>query len=78
MITVSKLLKDLQLLKARGHGDLPIIYASDDEGNSYHKVYNSPTLAQIEENIQEHNLEIVGFISDRDVIEKDCNCVCIN
>jgi hypothetical protein len=35
MITVNELITALQELKDKGYGELPIIYASDDEGNSY-------------------------------------------
>lgn len=29
-------------LKEQGYGELPVIYSVDDEGNAYHKVYNTP------------------------------------
>lgn len=59
--------------------DLPIIYSSDDEGNSYQKVHNLPGLSQVED-LDSWILEVIGFYDeDSDKIAKeDCNCVIIN
>ena len=81
MRTVNDLIKDLQELVKQDAkvGFLPIIYSSDDEGNYYHKVDYSPSLAQVE-NINEWSLEMVGSFDGPDgVIDlKDINCVIIN
>jgi hypothetical protein len=37
MITVNKLIVKLQKLKNKGYGELPCIFSTDDEGNSYQK-----------------------------------------
>lgn len=64
--------------------NLPIGYASDDEGSSYHKIYNNISPAQFE-NINERYLELIGFFDDtnpideqRDISQKDVNCIIIN
>ena len=63
--------------------DLPIIYASDDEGNSYHNVYNLPIPAQVHD-IKEHYLELVDiYIEEKDaqsedISRDDVNCIIIN
>jgi hypothetical protein len=76
-MTVSKLIKKLQLFEREGYGDLPIIYSSDDEGNSYSVCYFSPVLAQVKD-IKANYLDLIGFpVSDR-VTKENCNCVCIN
>jgi len=63
--------------------DLPIIYASDDEGNSYHNVYSNPSPAQVQD-INSQYLEIVGiYIQGKDAESEDIsrngvNCIIIN
>lgn len=50
-----------------------IIYASDDEGNSYHRIHNTPTLMQVED-VKEYYLEVI-----EDEVKNDENTViCIN
>ena len=74
-----------EILKKYPHWEnLPIISSSDAEGNSYEKVYNDLSPAQVED-INEYYLEVVGFFDDtnpndaeRDISEKDINCICIN
>jgi hypothetical protein len=48
--TLSSIINDLKQIK-KEHGNLYIIYSSDDEGNSFHPVWNSikPTVVQIDE-----------------------------
>lgn len=69
MITVSLLKKKLELLECEGHGNLPVIYSGDDEGNSYHHVNYYPTLMEVR-TLDATFLEIVEKTGN--------NCVCIN
>jgi hypothetical protein len=57
------------------YADLPIIYASDDEGNDYQKVHNTLTL-MIVEDIDGRSLEVNNEEEDGD--SKKINCICIN
>ena len=79
MRTLKQLQKDIDLL-LQNHpewANLPIIYSSDDEGNSYQKVYNELSPTQIH-NLNEWNLEMVGFLGEDEIDERDINCICIN
>lgn len=72
---LSQLIKDLNQIKDE-QGDLPLCYAADDEGNSFHRVIYQPTPMQM--GIGEaYGLEFV-----RDSKEKGKrfipNYVCIN
>lgn len=40
-IPISVMIAHLQSMK-RKYGDLPLVYASDDEGNSYHELRYTP------------------------------------
>lgn len=78
MITVNKLIEKLQELKNKGYGELPCIYSSDDEGNSYQKVYNEPSEFLVED-IEEYQLETAFEYDDKDdVIDFKPNCIIIN
>jgi len=78
MITVNKLIKKLQELANKGYGELPCIYSSDDEGNSYHSVYNEPSEFLVED-IEEYQLETAFEYDDKDdVINFEPNCIIIN
>lgn len=92
MRTVNQLIEDLQNLvkKYPEWGNLPIGYASDDEGNSYHKIHNEVSPAQFHD-IDDRNLELVGFLNEdnlngdildedgeEDICYKDVNCIIIN
>ena len=59
--------------------NLPIIYSSEDEGNSYQKVYNLPGLTQVED-LNSWDLEVVGYYDEDsdEILKEDCNCVIIN
>ena len=59
--------------------DKPVAYSSDDEGNSFHLIHNTPTLCQVENNTT-HYLEMVGYYDeDSDEIHKDdINCIIVN
>lgn len=75
MITVNQLIEELIKLRNDGYGELPIIYATDDEGNNYHKVNYKPTTFLV------HNLEARSLdpILQEDNEEKiKPNCVIIN
>lgn len=71
-------LKDLKieiekLLKTHPeYSNLPLVYASDDEGNSYQKVHNKPLAIEME-NIKDYYLE-----PSTDYDLKTPNCICIN
>ena len=58
-------------------GNLPLIYASDDEGNDFKKVISIPILAKVED-LSEHYLDIQGFEGDDDVNPEEFNAICIN
>jgi len=78
MITVNKLIEKLKELKAKGYGELPCIFSSDDEGNSYQKVYNEPSEFLVED-IEEYQLETAFEYDDKDdVINFEPNCIIIN
>ena len=77
------LLKDYikQLIKIKNQhpsfGNLPVVYASDDEGNSYQKVSQEPGLFAVED-IAERNLEALINGEDVGTEVEDFNCVIIN
>ena len=78
MITVNELIEKLQKLKNKGYGKLPCIYSSDDEGNSYQKVYNEPSEYLVED-IEEYQLETAFEYDEQDnVIDFEPNCIIIN
>ena len=78
MITVNKLIEKLQELKNKGYGELPCIYSSDDEGNSYQKVYNEPSEFLVDD-IEEYQLESAFEYDEQDdVIDFEPNCIIIN
>jgi len=74
MITVNQLIEELIKLRENGHGELPVIYAKDDEGNDYHKVYNPPDIFLVED-LKSWSLEPVFLKDDEEIIP---NCVIIN
>ena len=64
--------------------EFEVIYASDDEGNNYQKVYSTGSICQIDD-LKERDLELVGFYdedepeSSEDFIAlEDCNAIVIN
>lgn len=78
MITVNKMIEKLQELKEKGYGELPCIYSSDDEGNSYQKVYNEPSEYLVED-VNEYELEIDFEYDEQDnIIDFKPNCIIIN
>ena len=74
MITVKDLVTQLAKMVNSDpkYGQLPVIYATDDEGNSYHHVQNIPGLATVED-LDERYLEI-----SEDSNMDNANCVIIN
>lgn len=78
MKTLNQLIEELQELKKKGYGELPVIYSSDSEGNSYEKVYASPSEFLVED-INEYMLE-PGFLFDENdnILPFTPNCIIIN
>lgn len=74
MQTVNDMLEVLLDLKEKGYGNLPLIYSTDDEGNSYHKLHYEPSLSLVED-LDEWDLEMVYMEDDG---ESEPNCVTIN
>lgn len=69
---ISEMITNLQEFMAK-NGDLDCWYASDDEGNSFHKVYYSPSLFY-------HNLdndEMHDCIEEFGGYKDDIHPVCI-
>lgn len=78
MITLKKYIEQLQDLLDQGFDELPLIYSSDDEGNSYHKINNLPELYRVED-INEYYLESDFAYDDNDeILEFKPNCIIIN
>lgn len=87
MITLNKYIEQLQKI-AKQHpsfGNLPVIYAEDDEGNGYQTVNNPPTIFSVV-NIEDRHLE-----PDMEMLQKagqgidtesedfkNLNCIIIN
>lgn len=64
-MNLSDYIKQLQKLE-KEYGDLPVIYASDDEGNNYHKVEGTAGSPCQVENIDDYYLERVYFEDDEE------------
>jgi hypothetical protein len=43
-MTLSKYIKELQKLEAAGYGKYKVVYASDDEGNSFAEINHTPSI----------------------------------
>lgn len=67
---VSQLIKDLQELKEK-FGDLDVIYAKDDEGNSYNFINHHPSVGEFYSKDKEFNQIDEG-------IEIKFNAICVN
>ena len=67
---ISEMIKNLEEFKAE-YGDLDCWYATDDEGNDYHKVYYSPSLCYVDSDD-----DIYTSIDD-DIDEEDLRKICI-
>lgn len=79
MITLNKYIEQLQELQNKGWGELPVIFASDDEGNSYHKVYIEPSEFLVED-LEKRELEPAFEYEENGKEVKDFvpNCIIIN
>lgn len=78
MITVNEMIRELKELKDKGYGDLPCIYSSDDEGNSYHLVNSEPSEFLVDD-LQRRFLERAIEWDDNDeIIAFVPNCIIIN
>jgi len=75
---LSEYIEKLKKLE-KEYGDLPVIYAVDDEGNRFCHLAWSPS-PQMAENIEEHYIE--NLICEEDAMEDGIeyipNCICIN
>ncbi len=74
MITLNDYIEKLLELQKQGYGDLPVIYASDDEGNSYHKVGNLPCTYKVVD-LKDYCLE-PNF--DNGDYFNEVNCIIVN
>lgn len=71
---ISEMIKNLQNFMEE-HGDLECWYASDDEGNAYHKVYYEPSLMCASKYDGEvMTLEDAGWI---ELYPEDYNEICV-
>lgn len=69
-MNASQLIEQLnELIKT--HGDLELVYAKDDEGNGYDKVFYAPSAGHYNENEKE-------FHSHSNKYKKKPNAICIN
>ena len=64
--------------------NLPLVFSSDYEGSNFYRHYNDLSPLQVHD-LNDLELEVVGFFDDtnpnddeRDISEKDVNCICIN
>ena len=86
-----KTLKDLKnnidkILNKYPHWEnLPLVYSIDPEGNEFHINDNDLSPMQVHDINTLYCLEVVGSFDDtnpndveRDISEKDVNCICIN
>lgn len=74
-MTLSKFIKSLKKLEAKGHGNKDVVYAADSEGNSYHKVEYDCGLGKFDE----FNREFTTEDDEGKKLKKDkYNAVCIN
>lgn len=66
------LIKNLQEMEKEYGGDIDVIYASDDEGNSFHDIHVDPT--PVERLVDE------GYMSDEDINpnSKNINAIVVN
>jgi hypothetical protein len=69
-MTLNEYIVHLKAIAKKGHGDKEVVYAADDEGNNFQKIFYAPT---------------AGIFTDRgghgefvDQDGKTANAVCIN
>lgn len=56
-------------------GDVPVVYASDEEGNQYRKVIYQPSAGKMTDAEDAHGTLVEFEFAD---IVEETNCVCIN
>lgn len=79
MKTLNKYIEELLDIANAGHGDLPVIYSSDDEGNNYHKVNDDKPSLFVVKDITKHNLEFaIEYDKVNLPLNFEPNCVIIN
>ena len=83
-ITVKQLIAELQKLVAEHPevNEMVVIYASDDEGNNYQTVSNTPTIACVDD-LKQRSLDLMGEFGEDTTVEgivtiEECNAVIIN
>lgn len=69
-MVLSEYINNLQQILEE-HGDLEVVYSSDDEGNDFNRVYHTPNIGHYS------NREFIG-INNEDDFNHDVNAVCIN
>lgn len=71
---LSEYIKNLESI-LKENGDLEVIYASDDEGNSYDKIYFTPSVGH-------YNSEEKEYFQEGESMEEmeltEINAVCVN
>jgi len=78
MFNINQLIHRLQEIKNMGYGDLPLVYSSDDEGNSIRLVENLPALFLVEDLKSGDLIPTVSFDNEGNLIEIQPNCIIIN
>ena len=81
-MTLNEYITGLQLIVAENfeHGKLPVIYAQDDEGNSYQSVHSNGTPGQVEDP-KAYCPEFVGYYDgtpESEIVLEDVNVIIIN
>ena len=73
-VTVRELVEDLtKMMEQNGEiADFPLVFSSDEEGNSFQKITNFPGLAKAR-SLNERYLEMLPFEE-----EQEPNCIIIN
>ena len=73
-MTLTKYIKELQKLEAAGHGKCKVVYASDDEGNSFGELHHTPSIGKFdscESFVPEEHFEDWGY-------KGKPNAICVN
>ena len=77
--TIDDMIKNLSEIREK-HGNLPLVYAIDPEGNAFHSVYYTPTLGHFKEDdnqfVFEDNVKEEPDSYPED--EYPINALCIN
>lgn len=59
--------------------DLPLVYAQDDEGNGFHKVYCEAGLGHYDESCDNFtSINSILFPKSEEGSDEKINCICIN